>query len=368
MFETTVRRTVLVMGLSLLMLFSVLGPASAAQNNDANVLCGGGPGSKNLGYTKVEGASGNVTLDFGTLQWSGDTLTYDLNEGVTVELCLKGGTEFPTEKTASWNDEPNTVVHTSGISHIGYRMPSQDCPEGTTGDYPDCTPIVTECPTGTTGTYPDCTPIVTECPTGTTGTYPDCTPIVTECPPGTTGTPPSCVPVTTTIPDPDPEPEPELEAATLDAAASAECREFPGSVGYLISLENTDTEVATIRFSSDEQADVFHYDVPLSGELEWPFPGSTTMLMTVLADGLTTPLIELDLPADCVVEVLPIVIEEPVDEPEVEPVVVRPAGPDVLGVAVEADALPRTGVSLLVLLLSGLLALGTGGTLLRRSR
>jgi hypothetical protein len=346
MFETKSRRTVLVLGLSLLMLFSILGPASASTDNDANVLCGGGPGSTNLGYTKIEGASGDVTLDFGRLQWSGNTLTYDLNEGVTVELCLKGGTELPTEEKASWDDASNTVVHTSGISHIGYRIPSPECPEGTTGTYPDCEQIVEECPSETTGTYPDCEQIVVECPAGTIGTPPNC------------GTP------TTTIPDP--QPEPELVVTTLDAVASAECAEFPGAVGYVISLDNTDTDVATIRFSLDGETDVFHYDVPLSGELEWPFPGSTTMLMTVLADGLSTPLIELDLPADCVVEVLPIVIEEPVDEPEVESVVVQPAGPDVLGVTVEADALPRTGVSLLVLLLSGLLALGTGGTLLRR--
>ncbi|MCR4269304.1 DUF11 domain-containing protein [Nitratireductor sp. ZSWI3] len=105
----------------------------------------------------------------------------------------------------------------------------RECPRGTTGRYPNCRPIVQQCrllpgqirtadgrcvcprgtrlvagacrrpevrqcPPGTTGRYPNCTPIVRpSCPRGTTGTFPNCRPIVQRrCPPGTVGTPPNC--------------------------------------------------------------------------------------------------------------------------------------------------------------------------------
>jgi hypothetical protein len=93
------------------------------------------------------------------------------------------------------------------------------CPTGTTGKYPNCTPVVRQvCPKGTTGKYPKCTPTVRQvcpqgtigkwpncekprekprkCPQGTTGKYPNCVPIVKQvCPKGTIGKWPNCVPI-----------------------------------------------------------------------------------------------------------------------------------------------------------------------------
>lgn len=71
----------------------------------------------------------------------------------------------------------------------------RECPPGTTGRYPNCAPIVRpRCPQGTTGTFPNCRPTVQRrCPQGTTGQYPNCRPVEQRrCPPGTTGQYPNC--------------------------------------------------------------------------------------------------------------------------------------------------------------------------------
>ena len=57
------------------------------------------------------------------------------------------------------------------------------CPAGTTGVWPNCTPIKVSggtCPPGTTGVWPNCKPITgggNTCPDGTTGVWPNCKPI-----------------------------------------------------------------------------------------------------------------------------------------------------------------------------------------------
>jgi hypothetical protein len=50
---------------------------------------------------------------------------------------------------------------------------------------------VQNCPQGTTGTFPNCVPIRQTCPPGSVGTPPNC-----RCPQGTFGTPPNCRPLT----------------------------------------------------------------------------------------------------------------------------------------------------------------------------
>ena len=74
---------------------------------------------------------------------------------------------------------------------------AKSCPGGTTGKYPNCTPLVRKvCPKGTIGKWPNCeTPRKKprKCPQGTTGKYPDCAPIVKQvCPKGTIGKWPNC--------------------------------------------------------------------------------------------------------------------------------------------------------------------------------
>jgi hypothetical protein len=74
------------------------------------------------------------------------------------------------------------------------------CPTGTTGVWPNCTPIKVKggtCPAGTTGVWPNCKPIKgNTCPDGTTGVWPNCKPIIgNTCPDGTTGVWPNCKPI-----------------------------------------------------------------------------------------------------------------------------------------------------------------------------
>ena len=74
---------------------------------------------------------------------------------------------------------------------------AKSCPGGTTGKYPNCTPLVRKvCPEGTIGKWPNCEKPrekPRKCPRGTTGKYPNCFPIVKQvCPEGTVGQWPNC--------------------------------------------------------------------------------------------------------------------------------------------------------------------------------
>jgi hypothetical protein len=100
----------------------------------------------------------------------------------------------------------------------GDHKPPKFCPDGTTGNYPDCVPVQKTCVLPLVGTYPDChRPVINVCPKGTTGVYPDCVqktcefplvgtypdchrPVINVCPRGTTGVYPDCVQKTCEFP------------------------------------------------------------------------------------------------------------------------------------------------------------------------
>lgn len=80
-----------------------------------------------LGYTKFDTSSGNQTLMsgstvIGTLVWSGTSLTYTLNAGWTIDICIKSGEQVGTEQ---YNDVSgtSTITIAQNISHIGWKDP-----------------------------------------------------------------------------------------------------------------------------------------------------------------------------------------------------------------------------------------------------
>ena len=107
----------------------------------------------------------------------------------------------PEGTTGKWPDcrkveEPNYCPEgTVGKWPNCKRREPPKCPTGTIGTPPDCKrPVPPKCPTGMIGTPPDCKrPEPPKCPTGMIGTPPDCKrPVPPKCPTGMIGTPPNC--------------------------------------------------------------------------------------------------------------------------------------------------------------------------------
>ena len=76
--------------------------------------------------------------------------------------------------------------------------PRKECPEGTTGKWPNCREVEQpkQCPEGTTGKWPNCRKVEEpkKCPEGTIGKWPSCRKVEEpkRCPEGTTGKWPNC--------------------------------------------------------------------------------------------------------------------------------------------------------------------------------
>lgn len=84
-----------------------------------------------LGYTKVDQASGSVSDKFGTIEWSGDTLTYDVESGYTIDVCIKSGSQVGTEEYTGLTGADSITI-AQNISHIGYKFTATST-GGTTG-------------------------------------------------------------------------------------------------------------------------------------------------------------------------------------------------------------------------------------------
>jgi hypothetical protein len=76
-----------------------------------------------IGYTKFDASSGSETLGWGTLTWSGQSLSYVLGDGWSVDLCIKSGSQAGT---TTYQDVAGsgTLTISQGISHIGYKDPT----------------------------------------------------------------------------------------------------------------------------------------------------------------------------------------------------------------------------------------------------
>ena len=95
-------------------------PAAQGDSVAADVMSNGTTCDK-LGYTKLDSSRGTETVEFGTLVWGGDTLIYTVQDGYTVDLCIKGGNEAPLVELRGETDG-DTYTHPQAISHIGYRI------------------------------------------------------------------------------------------------------------------------------------------------------------------------------------------------------------------------------------------------------
>jgi hypothetical protein len=119
-----------------------------------------------------DGYPDNVTSyssEAGTVTFDGQVVTYTVNDGYVLDICVKGGSEDPIHSFTA--DESGTYTHPQNVSHIGVKFtvveePPEECPEGQTGTPPNCEEPPEECPEGETGTPPNCEEPPEECPGG----------------------------------------------------------------------------------------------------------------------------------------------------------------------------------------------------------
>lgn len=75
-----------------------------------------------IGYTKIDSSSGSEAFTWGSITWAGQSLSYDLEPGWSVDLCLKSGAHAGTSTYQDVTGE-GTLTISQGISHIGYKDP-----------------------------------------------------------------------------------------------------------------------------------------------------------------------------------------------------------------------------------------------------
>lgn len=85
---------------------------------------GAGTTCNSIGYTKpaeldnLEAGTDSATFDWGTLSWDGNDVSWTINEGWTVDICVKGGNVGPSQFFDQVDDD--SYSHSHGISHLGY--------------------------------------------------------------------------------------------------------------------------------------------------------------------------------------------------------------------------------------------------------
>ncbi|HSJ19797.1 MAG TPA: LPXTG cell wall anchor domain-containing protein [Nocardioidaceae bacterium] len=87
---------------------------------------GAGTTCNKLGYTKIDQPSGSAELEFGTLEWGGDTLSYVVHDGFTVDLCIKSGVKAPITTFVVVGAAEGSKQIAQDISHIGYLLTEED--------------------------------------------------------------------------------------------------------------------------------------------------------------------------------------------------------------------------------------------------
>jgi LPXTG-motif cell wall-anchored protein len=87
---------------------------------------GAGTTCNKLGYTKIDQPSGSAELEFGTLDWGGDTLSYVVHDGFTVDLCIKSGVKAPITTFVVVGAAEGSKQIAQDISHIGYLLTEED--------------------------------------------------------------------------------------------------------------------------------------------------------------------------------------------------------------------------------------------------
>ena len=81
---------VVVLGLAL------VGPVGSASADSG--LC-----DASNGYTKIDTASGSLTNQpWGSMTWSGHSLSYTVNDGWTIKFCVKAGTAIAEKEVTGY--------------------------------------------------------------------------------------------------------------------------------------------------------------------------------------------------------------------------------------------------------------------------
>ncbi|UYN83088.1 MAG: hypothetical protein KIT89_10320 [Microcella sp.] len=109
-------------------------PVQPAHHNPGHTQGGGsdaGITCDSLGYQKpdalddIEGGIGSYGLPdiaWGSLSWDGKSVSWTINDGYTVDICVKGGNTAPHEATGETEGGGHT--HGFDISHLGFRVTS----------------------------------------------------------------------------------------------------------------------------------------------------------------------------------------------------------------------------------------------------
>jgi hypothetical protein len=101
-------------------------PAAPTVPAGVTITYDNGTPCNSVGYTKpasldnINGGTGSATFDWGSLSWSGGTVSWTVNPGWTVDLCVKGGNTWPLAEIDLGVYVGSTYTHPQGISHLGY--------------------------------------------------------------------------------------------------------------------------------------------------------------------------------------------------------------------------------------------------------
>jgi len=86
---------------------------------------GAGTTCNSIGFTKpaeldnINGGTGSATYAWGTISWSGNNVSWTINAGWSVDICVKGGNVGPSQ--FSGQTAGDSYTHSHGVSHLGYR-------------------------------------------------------------------------------------------------------------------------------------------------------------------------------------------------------------------------------------------------------
>jgi hypothetical protein len=75
------------------------------------------------GWVKIDSSTGDAAGDWGSFEYSGDTLEYDINSGYTVQFCIKSGAQ--TDGTQFYEivgPEEDEITIAQDISHVAWRL------------------------------------------------------------------------------------------------------------------------------------------------------------------------------------------------------------------------------------------------------
>lgn len=82
--------------------------------------CNGNGYEKPANLDNINGGTGSASFDWGTMSWSGSTVSWTVNAGWTVDLCVKGGSVWDRVDIDLAVYSGSSYTHPQSISHMGY--------------------------------------------------------------------------------------------------------------------------------------------------------------------------------------------------------------------------------------------------------